>query len=469
MPDTTDLTQTPDTTTAEVEPSTTTEQTMQPADQMTDGIAEKTNPGLSQTDETANESATTFMSASSDQSVDSSGPAADAEPSTSPSSAEEAPSTTTTEDGTGAIATPSMISDDSTNTSKDSQPSPLATGGSSTPGIGTDGEQAMPQPASGETQTPSIDAVPQDAAEPSLSSETKTEDAAAPSSDTSPAFSSDPTPAQTDPAALAAPGEITGGTDASAQGDVAQGPTDTPDSGAATDTGINTDTGIDTDTSIDTDTDTDTGINTDTGISPDQSSEAPVAKTPDHGSDGEGGDQEAESFGTVADSVGSEIAQSLQQDGPSGDDSAQDTSQQEDQGDDDSSKGGVPAEDAVVPPMFDGDAGEGPTHAGTDTPPMLISKPCDPVTGKPLDGSMQPVGVIVGGSGSLNKVSVPADSGDGGWQDAEADDGSSSSDACDDDNECCGLQDQLLQVRSAVEDLVSQVQDTAQQILQLLQ
>jgi hypothetical protein len=54
----------------------------------------------------------------------------------------------------------------------------------------------------------------------------------------------------------------------------------------------------------------------------------------------------------------------------------------------------------------DGVPGDGATHAGTDTPPVLLSRPCDPVTGKALDGSGQPKGVIVGGSGALN---VPQD------------------------------------------------------------
>jgi hypothetical protein len=64
---------------------------------------------------------------------------------------------------------------------------------------------------------------------------------------------------------------------------------------------------------------------------------------------------------------------------------------------------GVPAQDKNHRPT-DGEPGDGPTHVGTDTPEVLVSNPCDPKTGRPLDGSGQPKGVIVGGSGGLNKA-----------------------------------------------------------------
>lgn len=164
----------------------------------------------------------------------------------------------------------------------------------------------------------------------------------------------DPTPAQTDPAASAAPGETSGGDAAAAWGD--------------TDTGIDTSeqpaSGIDTNTGIDT------GINTNTNTTGE--GEAPAAKTPDHA-------QDSTEQGTEPNTDGGDAPK------------------------------GVPAEEAAVPPMFDGEPGEGPTHSGTDTPGTLISKPCDPQTGKPLDGSMQAAGVIVGGSGALNKATVPAE------------------------------------------------------------
>lgn len=41
----------------------------------------------------------------------------------------------------------------------------------------------------------------------------------------------------------------------------------------------------------------------------------------------------------------------------------------------------APAEEA---PAIAGDKGLGATHAGTDTPEVMVSNPCDPVTGKPL-------------------------------------------------------------------------------------
>jgi hypothetical protein len=33
-----------------------------------------------------------------------------------------------------------------------------------------------------------------------------------------------------------------------------------------------------------------------------------------------------------------------------------------------------------------GDKGDGATHDGTDTPEVMVSHPCDPITGRPLDG-----------------------------------------------------------------------------------
>jgi len=51
----------------------------------------------------------------------------------------------------------------------------------------------------------------------------------------------------------------------------------------------------------------------------------------------------------------------------------------------------APAQDeaATEEQTSQGDKGLGATHAGTDTPEIMVSNPCDPVTGKPLDGGMK--------------------------------------------------------------------------------
>lgn len=278
----------------------------------------------------------------------------------------------------------------------------------------------------------------------------------------------DPTPAQTDPAASAAPDVTLGGDNADAQDDTDTGMTsvsyDTNTTPSQSDplplAGINApDAGawFDGQTSSDLSTSsrqagdvadatqhlaslgdvsagpTDTPSSGPATEAQPEAGEAQAAKTPDHeeGQPEQDGAPQAEGEGDDQ--------------GQGGDDGQDSTSR--------SDAEGVPAEQAVVPPMFDGEPGEGPTHAGTDTPPALISKPCDPQTGKPLDGSMQPAGVIVGGSGALNKLTFPGDDADD--QDVGSDDDSAGDDA-------------VQQAREAINGILDQLSDAVSEIRQLL-
>lgn len=235
----------------------------------------------------------------------------------------------------------------------------------------------------------------------------------------------DPTDAQTGPDALPAPDATTEQDGAAAEGDVTQDPTSEADSAPAAD-------GAQTTASAPEALPPEEG-----GLLPD----APVAKAPEH--------DEVHSDGS--DRVG---------DAPMG----------------------VPAQEKNDRPT-DGEPGDGPTHVGTDTPEMLVSNPCDPKTGKPLDGSGQPKGVVVGGSGSLNRApdlsktfglnndQTMEEASAGlpeGYEDESGDEAETSDDSCDAGGEADGDGDSLADKEALYQAIESKVTTLLEDVAEML-
>jgi hypothetical protein len=143
---------------------------------------------------------------------------------------------------------------------------------------------------------------------------------------------------------------------------------------------------------------------------------------------------------------------------------------------------GVPAQEKNDRPT-DGEPGDGPTHVGTDTPEMLVSNPCDPKTGKPLDGSGQPKGVVVGGSGSLNRApdlsktfglnndQTMEEASAGlpeGYEDESGDEAETSDDSCDAGGEADGDGDSLADKEALYQAIESKVTTLLEDVAEML-